>query len=115
MENKKIYPKFVEKIPHELKDGVLYICLRFNVIVHKCACGCGEKTVTPIDRKYGWILEYDGESVTLKPSIGNFNIKCKSHYFITRNKIEWLSDNLEPRHKKWYQIVSSKIRNFFAK
>ncbi len=82
--------EFVEIVPSELKDGILYICISCNVIVHKCACGCGEKTVTPIDKKYGWKMTYDGQTITLRPSIGNFSIPCQSHYYITENKVEWL-------------------------
>ena len=37
------------------------------VIVHKCAFGCGEKTVTPIDKINGWVMKYDGQTVTLRP------------------------------------------------
>jgi hypothetical protein len=31
----------------------------------------------------------DGEAVTLRPSIGNWDHPCRSHYLITRNKVEW--------------------------
>ena len=37
-------------------------------------------------------MKYDGQSITLRPSIGNFNINCKSHYFITENRVEWLNN-----------------------
>ena len=40
--------KFVRRVPEELEDGVLYICLECDVVVHKCACGCGEKVVLPL-------------------------------------------------------------------
>ena len=53
-----------------------------------CACGCGEKTVTPLGEN-GWNLTFDENGLSLKPSIGNFNIPCKSHYFITNNKVRW--------------------------
>lgn len=81
--------KSVERIPHVLVEGVLYVCLECQVAVHLCACGCGEKTVTPIDKVNGWVMKYDGQTVTLRPSIGNFNMPCKSHYFITKNKVRW--------------------------
>lgn len=28
--------------------------------------------------------------VTMRPSVGSFNLPCKSHYYITDNKVEWL-------------------------
>lgn len=80
--------KSVERIPKELKEGVLYVCLECAVAVHKCACGCGEKTVTPLGMD-GWSLHFKNGELTLSPSIGNFSIPCKSHYFISNNKVRW--------------------------
>ena len=80
--------KSVERIPHVLVEGVLYVCLECQVAVHLCACGCGEKIVTPLG-KDGWHLWLRDGIATLNPSIGNSNIPCKSHYFITNNKVRW--------------------------
>ncbi len=33
---------------------------------------------------------YDGETVTLAPSVGNWSFACKSHYVIRRNEVFWL-------------------------
>ena len=92
---KKIIPCYVKNIPEEKQEGILYISLTHKVAVHLCACGCKEKVVTPLDKEYGWTLSDNkkclwGNKIILRPSIGNFNIKCKSHYYITENKIEWL-------------------------
>lgn len=35
------------------------------------------------------MLTYDGETVSLSPSIGNWNFPCRSHYIIRHNRIEW--------------------------
>lgn len=80
--------KFVEFIPEEIEEGILYISISFSTAIHKCVCGCGNEVVTPISRK-GWKLSFDGESVSLSPSIGSWNLTCRSHYFITNNKIKW--------------------------
>lgn len=79
---------FVSRIPDEIENGRLYICLDCNVAIHRCACGCGEKVVTPIDPR-GWTITYDGETISLSPSIGNWSFDCKSHYFIRRNRVVW--------------------------
>lgn len=84
----KISYKFVSLIPDELDEGVLYISLDYNIAVHKCACGCGEEVVTPIAPD-GWSMIYNGEAISLTPSIGNWSYKCKSHYWIKENKIIW--------------------------
>lgn len=100
---------FVHRIPGELEEGVLYICLDCDVVVHKCACGCGEKVVLPLAPEH-WKFSYDGE-VTLSPSIGNYQYKCKSHYFIRNNKIVWV-DN-EEKHTKPIKKRRKKKRKFF--
>lgn len=80
--------KFVEIIPKDPEDNILYISVRFRTAVHKCACGCGNKTVTPFSPT-DWKFIFNGKSVSLIPSIGNWNFPCKSHYYITNNNIEW--------------------------
>jgi len=80
--------RFVEFIPKELEDNVLYISIRFRTAIHKCACGCGIKTVTPLSPT-DWKLTFNGRSVSLSPSIGNGSFPCQSHYWITENVIEW--------------------------
>lgn len=112
MKINKFKIQFVETVPSELKDGILYICISCNVIVHKCACGCGEKTVTPIDQKYGWKMNYDGQTITLRPSIGNFSIPCQSHYYITENRVEWLEKYQQKDTKKG---LFEFIKKFFKK
>jgi len=81
-------PEFIELAPPELEDGVLYVSMVYGSAVHKCCCGCGEKVVTPFGRT-DWILTFDGEAVSLHPSIGNWNFPCQSHYWIKENKVRW--------------------------
>ena len=84
-----IRPIFVEFVPRELERDVLYISERFSTAAHLCACGCGEKVVTPLSPA-SWRLEKHVEkSVSLYPSIGNWNYACRSHYWIKRNRILW--------------------------
>ena len=80
--------EFVEFIPPDLKEGVLYISVQYATAVHKCACGCGNKVVTPIS-PVGWQLLFDGKTVSLTPSIGSWQFPCRSHYWIKSNKIRW--------------------------
>lgn len=71
-----------------VEEGVLYISAPYATATHKCACGCGEIVVTPI-RPTDWTLTWNGETVTVNPSIGNWSLPCQSHYFIIENKIIW--------------------------
>jgi acyl-CoA reductase-like NAD-dependent aldehyde dehydrogenase len=36
-----------------------------------------------------WRLSFDGESISLSPSIGNWNFPCESHYWITASQVRW--------------------------
>lgn len=94
--------KFVEFIPSDLENGILYITVEYKTAVHLCACGCGNKIITPITPT-DWKLVYDGRTVTLKPSIGNWNFDCRSHYWIKRNQIikapSWSEINIEDGRK----------------
>ncbi len=80
--------EFVEFIPEKLEDNTLYVSFEYNTTSHNCVCGCGHEVVTPISPK-DWKLTYDGQSVSLHPSIGNWSFDCKSHYWIKNNKIVW--------------------------
>lgn len=80
--------KFVEFIPSEIEQDVLYISIDYDIAKHKCACGCGDDIVTSLSPSR-WKLTYDGETVSLSPSIGNWSHPCQSHYFITNDKIVW--------------------------
>lgn len=79
---------FVEHIPSTLKESVVYVSIPFATAVHKCCCGCGNEVVTPITPT-DWQLTFDGDTISLHPSIGNWNLPCQSHYFIRRDAIQW--------------------------
>jgi len=78
----------VEVIPEILNDDTIYISETYGTAIHKCVCGCGLKVVTPIGPQE-WALTFDGETVTLSPSIGNFQYPCKSHYWIRNSLVVW--------------------------
>lgn len=74
-------PEFVQVIPETLTPGRLYIAIEYGMVSHSCACGCGAEVTTPLTPT-DWSLVYDGETVTLHPSVGNWNLPCRSHYII---------------------------------
>ena len=85
-------PVYVEQLPDLLDPGLLYVSMKFSICAHSCACGCGRKVFTPLGLR-DWQLYYDGESITLSPSIGNFRFPCQSHYFIRHNIVVWVKDS----------------------
>lgn len=86
-----IKPKYVDVMPEQLDEGVLYISDRYGIAIHLCACGCKGAAVTPLGNG-GWTVTKKGEAVTLRPSIGNWSGEnpYHAHYYITENKIQWL-------------------------
>lgn len=85
---------FVEQIPSALEDGVIYVSIEYGTVVHRCLCGCGEEVVTPLSPT-DWRLVYDGECISLHPSVGNWAFKCQSHYWISKGRVRWA--------RKWSQ------------
>ena len=84
----KLRHEFVDYVPKKLDDGVLYVSIRFGTVVHRCACGCGEEVVTPLGPAE-WKFTYDGRTVSLVPSVGNWSFRCRSHYWIDEGKVQW--------------------------
>ena len=39
MRQTALRPEFVEFIPEQLEDGVLYISQRYGTAMHRCCCG----------------------------------------------------------------------------
>lgn len=79
-------PTFVKHIPKIVEQGLLYISMDYATAVHSCCCGCGEEVVTPFTPT-DWNMTFDGETISLSPSIGSWSLPCKSHYIIRRNRI----------------------------
>lgn len=83
---------YVKTMPEVLEDGILYISLEYGVAIHKCCCGtCGFETVMPFVGDDAWqLIKNADDTVTFRPSVGNWQFPCRSHYFIINNKIQWL-------------------------
>jgi hypothetical protein len=85
--------EFTDIIPDKLQYGVVYISIPYATVLLLCCCGCRSEVVTPLSPA-GWSLTFDGQSVSLWPSIGNWSFPCQSHYWIKRSKI---------RARRWSQ------------
>ncbi len=86
-----VVPEYVDIIPFPevMRDGVIYVSPQYEVASHLCLCGCGSEVVTPLGIG-GWVLSGDREVISLSPSVGNYNLPCKSHYIITKNKANFV-------------------------
>ncbi len=95
--------RFVQYLPETLEPGILYISLEYVTASHLCCCGCGEEVVTPLS-PVGWRMTFDGETISLWPSIGNWNLQCRSHYIIERGRIvvaaPWSNEQVAAERKR---------------
>jgi hypothetical protein len=78
----------VHYMPKELEPGILYVSEEFDVAGHLCACGCGSKVMTPLGPTE-WSIHESENGPSLRPSVGNWQLPCKSHYWLDGGKVEW--------------------------
>jgi len=87
----EITPIYIDVIPDVLEEFKIYISEKYGTTIHNCLCGCGNKTVLPIDniingKDYGWkLIKGNNGKISFVPSVGNYQFECKSHYIITNN------------------------------
>lgn len=95
--------RFDQYLPETVEPGILYISLEYVTASHLCCCGCGEEVVTPLS-PVSWRLTFDGETISLWPSIGNWNLPCRSHYIIERGRIvvaaPWSNEQVAEKRKR---------------
>ncbi len=111
-------------VPKELKPGILYVSEEYGVAAHLCACGCGEKVSTPLNPA-GWRFTERGGKPSLDPSIGNWQLACKSHYVIYDGVIyphgRWSEEMVlagrqaEDRRRVAYYAKLDRERGFWAR
>lgn len=80
--------EFVDFVPDTLEEGILYVSLPYTTVIHLCACGCGHHVVSALDPD-DYSITFDGETISLWPSIGNWDYHCRSHYVIRHGKVHW--------------------------
>lgn len=98
MQIKKLEHHFVADIPTAIENGKLYVSMEYATAIHSCCCGCGEEVVTPLTPT-DWSMTFDGETISLHPSVGNWDLPCRSHYFVRRGQVveapRWGADEIE--------------------
>lgn len=116
--------QLVKYVPGELSPGILYVSEEYAVAVHLCACGCGNKVTTPLGPAE-WAFSERRGFPTLRPSIGNWQIPCRSHYLITDGQIEWATQwsdaqiaagrLAEEQRRRAYYAAKNRERGFWAR
>ena len=82
----KLRLQITETIPEDIEEGILYVSFTYWTTAHKCGCGCGQKVVLRLSPKH-WAITLTGESVSMYPSVGNWQLPCRSHYWIEEGRI----------------------------
>ena len=82
----KLTYQITETIPEDIEEGILYVSFTYWTTAHKCGCGCGRKVVLRLSPKH-WAITLNGESVSMYPSVGNWQLPCRSHYWIEEGRI----------------------------
>ena len=88
MRTTRLEHAFVDHFPDPLAPGTVYVSIPFASSAHLCGCGCGHEVITPLGPT-DWKLTFDGVSVSLSPSVGNWALPCRSHYWIQNNRVRW--------------------------
>lgn len=104
MRSRRLEHRFVQHVPEQLEQGVLYISVEYGTASHSCCCGCGEEVVTPLS-PVAWRMTFDGETVSLWPSIGNWSLSCRSHYVIDHGNVlealPWSDAQVEAERRRY--------------
>lgn len=80
--------QLVDRIPTQMREGVVYHTQEFELAGVLCACGCSHRiTLLVPDSHEVWD---EGGYATIRPSVGVFDAPCKSHYVISAGDVQWL-------------------------
>ncbi len=113
MKRTSLVPVFVVTVPEDLEPGKLYVSTRFRTASHLCACGCGNKVVTPL-KPAKWHLTVEDGLVSLSPSIGSWQLPCKSHYWIRENNVLWSRAFSEVEIKEVLERDAKDLHDYYA-
>lgn len=78
----------VHFMPKLLEPGILYVSEEFETAAHLCPCGCGEKIRTPLGPTE-WKFTQGRNGPSLSPSVGNWHLPCRTHYWIRDGRVVW--------------------------
>lgn len=100
-------------MPNELEPNVLYVSEEFGAAAHLCACGCGSKVNTPLGPTE-WSLKVTPEGASLYPSIGNWQLKCQSHYWIREGEVKWSNKWTPEQIAKGRKMEETRRQKYFS-
>ena len=99
-------------MPSTFEQGVLYVSNEYCIAGHLCACGCGEKVWTPLG-PVDWSVKMDENGPSMRPSIGNGQLNCKSHYIIRNGNVLWYNTITDEDTKFDLNATNMKRKNYY--
>ena len=100
---KQLRHRFVDLMPDDVEPGILYVSMEYATAAHRCCCGCGEEVVTPFNPAQ-WQMSFNGDAVSLHPSVGNWNLPCRSHYVVREGRVieapAWTKEQIEAGRRR---------------
>ncbi|MBN8669375.1 MAG: hypothetical protein J0L80_01730 [Chitinophagales bacterium] len=109
----KVNLEKVESIPKSIDEGILYVSERFKVAAHLCPCGCLTKIITPLG-PHEWSLSVKAGKPSLYPSVGNWQLPCRTHYWIRDGKIEWSYSWTDKEIKHGRAREQKKLKEYYS-
>ena len=103
----------VQYMPKLLDPGILYVSEDFHTAAHLCACGCGQKVRTPLGPTE-WGVRVASHGPTLRPSVGNWQLPCKSHYLITNGSVQWSNQWTDKQIQSGRQKENARRSAYYA-
>jgi hypothetical protein len=70
---KQLRHQFIDEAPDQLDAGILYVSMPYRTTLNLCCCGCGNQVTLPL-RPTARRLSYDGDTITMLPSVGNLEL-----------------------------------------
>ena len=75
----------------DMLDNVICISDEFQIAEHKCICGCGTLISTPLNKNdWKYNINKHTDSISMQPSIGNFQIPCNTHYIFSKGNANFV-------------------------
>ena len=97
----------------EMKDNHIYISEKYMTSTHKCLCGCGSKTVLPLNKPgetFGWnLIKEPNGTISFTPSILNPPVVIHSEADYTD---EFIPATFTDTYASHHYIITKNVANF---
>lgn len=87
----------------QLMPGILYVSMEYGMVGLSWCWGREDEVVRPL-APTDWRITYDGETISLRPSVGSWSLPCRSRYVINRSQVieaaPWTNDQIAAARRR---------------